>query len=157
MFLISEALAQDAAAVPVPPTDNLAGINIVLIVGLFILFYFLMIRPQSKRLKEQKNMLEALKKGDEVVTNTGLIGKIAKISEDEQDVELEISKGVNIKVLKYTIQVNRSQSEANDNKKSDEKATEKKPAAAKKAPAKKPAAKKTTAKKPAASKTTKKA
>ena len=121
MFFISEALAQEipievgSALGPQPQGDPLL-FNIFLISGLFILFYFLMIRPQSKRLKEQKTMLDGLVKGDEVTTSGGIIGKISKLI-DDQEVEIEISKGVNVRVLRYTIQQKRDTAKANDNKK----------------------------------------
>lgn len=119
MFLISEALAQSTAPDLVgeavtPPQGDPLMFNIMLITGLFVLFYIFMIRPQSKRLKEQKEMLDSLKKGDTVVTNGGLIGKVSKLV-DDKEVEIEISKGVNIRVVRYMIQQKTDVIKANDN------------------------------------------
>ena len=70
---------------------------------IFVLFYFMLIRPQQKRAKETKAMLQALQKGDEVVTAGGLVGKIAKI--DESYVALEIANNVEIQVQRPAVQV----------------------------------------------------
>ncbi|MEJ5210228.1 MAG: preprotein translocase subunit YajC [Burkholderiales bacterium] len=69
---------------------------------IFVLFWFMLIRPQMKRAKEQKKMLEALQKGDEVVTAGGLLGKVTKVG--DQYVSLEIADGVVVQVQKPTIQ-----------------------------------------------------
>ena len=63
--------------------------------------YFLMIRPQQKRVKEHRAMVEALKKGDEVVTQGGLVGKITAVRDSE--LEVEIAPGVKVKVLRHTV------------------------------------------------------
>lgn len=63
-------------------------------IAIFVLFYFLLIRPQQKRAKEHKNMLDALQKGDEVMTNGGIVGRIVKVS--EQYLTLEVAENVNI-------------------------------------------------------------
>jgi preprotein translocase subunit YajC len=73
-----------------------------LLIGLFVIMYFLMIRPQQKQAKEQQNMLAALKKGDEVVTSGGLIGKVFEVR--EKVVTLEVSQGTKLRVLKTSIQ-----------------------------------------------------
>ena len=71
------------------------------LIAMFVLMYFLLIRPQQKRAKDHKNLLKALKKGDEVVTNGGVIGKITAV--DESFAELEIATGVSVKVQKQGI------------------------------------------------------
>jgi preprotein translocase subunit YajC len=71
------------------------------LIAMFVLMYFLLIRPQQKRAKDHKNLLKALKKGDEVVTNGGVIGKISAV--DESFAELEIAPGVSVKVQKQGI------------------------------------------------------
>ena len=68
---------------------------------LAVVFYFLIIRPQSKRAKEHKAMLSDLSKGDEIATNGGLIGKVTKIGENF--VEIEVSDGVSVRVQKHAI------------------------------------------------------
>jgi len=69
---------------------------------IFVLFYFLILRPQQKQTKKRNEMLSTLKRGDEVVTSGGIYGKILNISEDEI-VTLEISKGVSIRVSRSAI------------------------------------------------------
>ncbi|MGH8599315.1 MAG: preprotein translocase subunit YajC [Burkholderiales bacterium] len=77
--------------------------GILPIVLMFVILYFLMIRPQMKRAKEQKSMLEALQKGDEVVTNGGVVGRISRLNESY--VTLEVASNVEIKVQRPSIQV----------------------------------------------------
>jgi preprotein translocase subunit YajC len=72
------------------------------IILIFVVFYFLLIRPQQKKLKEHKLMVEALRRGDQVVTGGGIIGKVAKVHEDGV-VEVEIAEGVKVRVMKATI------------------------------------------------------
>lgn len=68
---------------------------------MFILMYFLLIRPQQKRAKEHKNLQESLKKDDEIVTNGGLVGKIVKV--EENFIDVEIAKSIVVKVQKQGI------------------------------------------------------
>ena len=96
-MLISSAFAQSAA-----PTGDAGGwASMLPIVLMFVLLYFLMIRPQMKRAKEHKSMTEALQKGDEVVTSGGVIGKITGIGEY---LTLEIAPNTEIKVQKSAVQ-----------------------------------------------------
>jgi preprotein translocase subunit YajC len=94
-FLIATAHAQDAAGQPSTLTQLLPLILI------FIVFYFLLIRPQMKRAKEHKALVAALAKGNEVVTNGGLLGKITEVS--DSFVTLELAEGVQIKVQRHAI------------------------------------------------------
>lgn len=96
-FLISQAYAQGGgeAAGPSPMA------NILLLVGMFVIFYFILIRPQQKRVKEHKNLVASLKKGDEVVTNGGLLGKLAEVG--EQYVIVEIADNVQIKLQRSAV------------------------------------------------------
>jgi len=71
------------------------------LIAMFVLMYFLLIRPQQKRAKDHKGLLKALKKGDEVVTNGGVIGKITAV--DESFAEVEIASGVIVKLQKQGI------------------------------------------------------
>lgn len=70
--------------------------------GLFAIMYFILIRPQSKQAKEHRDLLTTLKKGDDVVTQAGLLGKIYAVQ--DKIVVLEIANGVRVKVLKSTVQ-----------------------------------------------------
>lgn len=74
-------------------------IPLILVFGIM---YFLLIRPQQKKMKEHQGMLEALRRGDQVVTAGGLIGKVAKVK-DDNEVELELAEGVKVRVVKTTI------------------------------------------------------
>jgi preprotein translocase subunit YajC len=75
--------------------------QIFILIAMFGLMYFLLIRPQQKRAKDHKKVLSELKKGDEVVTNGGIVGKINSV--DETFVDLEIASGVTVKVQKQGI------------------------------------------------------
>lgn len=68
---------------------------------IFMIMYFLMIRPQQKRAREHREMVAALKKGDQVVTQGGIFGKVASIRDDE--VEVEIAQGVKVRVVRSSI------------------------------------------------------
>ena len=70
---------------------------------IFVIFYFFLIRPQQKRVKEHKLMTQNLKRGDEVITSGGIIGTVDRVLEDDR-VELNISDGVKVQVIKNTIQ-----------------------------------------------------
>ena len=70
---------------------------------IFVIFYFFLIRPQQKRVKEHKLMVAALKRGDEVVTSGGIVGKVEKILGNDK-VDLQISENVTVQVVQSTIQ-----------------------------------------------------
>ena len=72
------------------------------IILIFAIMYFLLIRPQQKKLKEHQAMVEALRRGDQVVTAGGMIGKVTKVK-DDTEAELEIADGVKVRVIKSTI------------------------------------------------------
>lgn len=93
-FLISDAWAQaDGGASGI--------VSFLPLIIIFVLFYFLLIRPQQKRTKDHKTMIGGLGKGDEVVTSGGALGKITDM--DDNFISLEIAKGVNIKVQRHMI------------------------------------------------------
>mgnify|MGYP006101315701 FL=1 len=69
---------------------------------IFVLFYFMLIRPQMKQAKEHKTLLAALKAGDEIISNSGMLGKITKIN--SQFATIEVAKDVEVKIQKQTIQ-----------------------------------------------------
>ena len=96
---ISEALAQTGpAAAPGGGDILMQMLPLALIV---VVFYFLLIRPQMKRQKEHRKMVENVRRGDVVVTSGGIIGKIAKV--DDGEVVVEIADGVRVRVVKATI------------------------------------------------------
>lgn len=99
--------------------DPMAGMamQILPFVGIFVLFYFLMIRPQQRRVKEHQTMLGALKRGDTVVLASGMIGKVTKV--EDAEVSVEIAPNTVVKVVKATISEVRTRGEpapANDAK-----------------------------------------
>ncbi|MBS1217841.1 MAG: yajC [Proteobacteria bacterium] len=97
-MLISPAWAQAPAA-----ASQGGGIeSILLILAMFAVLYFLMIRPQMKRAKEHKTMVEGLQKGDEVVTAGGILGRITKV--DDQYITVAIAAGIEIQVQRAAIQ-----------------------------------------------------
>ncbi len=97
-FFISDALAQAGDAAQQP--DALA--SLILPIGLVVLFYFFLIRPQSKRQKEQKQMIADLQKGEEVITSGGILGKITKINDDF--ITLEIADNTTLRIQKNAVQ-----------------------------------------------------
>jgi len=94
-FFISDALA----AAPEAQADPLT--SLLPLVFIFVVFYFLLIRPQSKKAKEHKQMVEALAKGDEVVTSGGLLGKLVKVGDNF--VELELADGITVKLQRNAV------------------------------------------------------
>jgi len=92
--------------------DTFGMLNSLLIPTMLIIgiMYFLMIRPQQKRLKEHQAMVAGVRRGDTIVTSGGIIGKVAKV--DEQELQVEIADGVKIKVLRSTISEVRGKGEA---------------------------------------------
>lgn len=97
-MLISPAYAQAAAGSP--PTGALIG-QFVMFGLVFLIFWLLLFRPQQKRMKEHRALIASVKRGDEVVTGGGFIGKVTKVTDTE--VEVEIAKGVVIRALKGTL------------------------------------------------------
>ncbi|HUL65592.1 MAG TPA: preprotein translocase subunit YajC [Burkholderiaceae bacterium] len=96
MFFISDALAQTAPAAAGGPESMLTSVGFMVLI--FVVFYFLMIRPQSKRQKEHKTMVESLGKGDEVLTAGGMIGKITDISDQYMTVQVGSIDGKPVEV-----------------------------------------------------------
>jgi preprotein translocase subunit YajC len=78
-----------------------AIVSLLPLVLIFVVFYFLMIRPQQKRMKDLQNALAAVKKGDQVVTGGGLVGKVTKV--EDQQVEIELAPNVKVRAIKATL------------------------------------------------------
>ncbi len=99
-MFVSAAYAQTAGG-----TGGLAGGlgGILPIILIFGIMYFLMIRPQQKKMKEHKAMVAALRRGDQVLTQGGIIGKVTKVKDDANEIEVEIAEGVKIRVMRHTI------------------------------------------------------
>jgi preprotein translocase subunit YajC len=96
-FLFSDALAQDGG---VSQGDPLLGL--LFPIGLVVILYFLMIRPQVKRQKQHKKMVEGLSKGDEVATMGGMVGRITALGENFA--RLEVTDGVEVKIRRQAVE-----------------------------------------------------
>ena len=90
-LFISDAMAQSAA----PGGDG--GMSIIFLIGMFVIMYFFLIRPQVKRQKEHKAMVEGLKKGDEIQSSGGMMGKIVEIGDNFMKVEIADNVVVNVR------------------------------------------------------------
>ncbi|CDI01483.1 MAG: preprotein translocase subunit YajC [Candidatus Competibacter denitrificans] len=97
-FLIQDAIAQQAGTAS---AGEMGLLNLLFPIILIGAFYFLLIRPQTKRAKEHKQMVDGLKKGDEIVTGGGVLARITDVGENF--VQLEIADGVQIKVQKQAV------------------------------------------------------
>lgn len=98
-FFISNAVA----AVNAPAAQSDGTFSMIMIAAIFILFYFLLIRPQNKRAKEQRDLINSLKKGDEIVTSGGMLAKI--VSLDDQYIKISLAEGVEINLQKSAVVV----------------------------------------------------
>ena len=105
-MLISPAYAQAAGGAA--PGGGLLDMLLPLALILLI-FYFLLIRPQQKRMKQHRAMIDAVRRGDTIVTSGGIIGKVTKVADDE--VQVEIADGTRVRVVKGTIAEVRSKTE----------------------------------------------
>ncbi|HYD29694.1 MAG TPA: preprotein translocase subunit YajC [Azospirillaceae bacterium] len=99
-MFISTAYAQAASGTAPAGLDQL--MQFAPLVLIFVVFYFLLIRPQQKRMKEHKALLESLRRGDRVVTGGGIIGTVTKVGTDDE-IQVEIADGVKVRVLRGTI------------------------------------------------------
>ncbi len=97
-FFISDAMAEGAAQTA-QQGDPIMGL--LLPIGLVVLFYFFLIRPQSKRAKEHRQMVDAISKGDEVVTSGGILGKV--VDTKENFICIEISKDITVNVQRSMV------------------------------------------------------
>ncbi|MEM8695483.1 MAG: preprotein translocase subunit YajC [Pseudomonadota bacterium] len=87
-------------------------IQLVPLILIFVIFWFLLIRPQQKRMKDHRAMIDAVKRGDRVVTGGGLLGKVTKVNDDE--VEIDLGGGQKVTAIKATLSDVRNPSAAND-------------------------------------------
>ena len=100
-MLISAAYAQGTGITGIFDNQS-ALIQFLPLVLIFVVFYFLLIRPQQRKTKDHKAMLDALRRGDRVVTGGGIIGTIARV-ENPEEVTVDIADGVRVRVLRSTI------------------------------------------------------
>ncbi len=97
-MFIDPAFAQGAAPTGDPMTSLL--IPMLLMVGIF---YFLVIRPQSQRAAQHREMIEKVRRGDTVITSGGMIGKVTKVTENSDEVEVELSDTLRVRILRSTL------------------------------------------------------
>lgn len=98
-LFISNAYAQGA-----PGGASGGGFEMLIMLGVFgLIFYFMLYRPQAKRVKEHKNLVSSLSKGDEVLTQGGMVGKISKVSEDKDFIEVALNDSTNIVIQKSAV------------------------------------------------------
>jgi len=97
-FFIGDAMA---AAQTAPAAQPDGTFSLVMIVAIFVLFYFMLIRPQNKRAKEQRAMLSQLKKGDEIVTSGGILAKVVNLG--EQYIKVALAGGVEINLQRGAV------------------------------------------------------
>ncbi|MEM9780884.1 MAG: preprotein translocase subunit YajC [Pseudomonadota bacterium] len=77
-------------------------VQLLPLILIFVIFYFLLIRPQQKRANEHKKMVDGLRRGDQVITSGGLYGKVVRVR-DDNDLDVEISDGVKVRVVRSTV------------------------------------------------------
>ena len=111
-FFISEAFAQSADSASQSQFSPASFVPLILI---FVIFYFLIIRPQTKKLKEHEKMVNNLKIGNKVITSSGIVGVVREIHEKENQIGIEIADGVVVVMLKNN--VSEVEKTANDDKK----------------------------------------
>ncbi|HAF87592.1 MAG: preprotein translocase subunit YajC [Legionellaceae bacterium] len=96
-LFISEAIAATSAT----PAQHESTMSLMMIVAIFVLFYFMLIRPQSKRAKEQRQLVESLKKGDEIMTQSGFLAKVIEL--DEQYLKVALNDDVQVYVQRNAV------------------------------------------------------
>ena len=104
--MITPAFAQGAAA---PGGDMI--LQFVPFVLIFVIMWFLIIRPQQRRVKEHREMINNVRRGDTVVTSGGIVGKVTRVIEDANELEVEISDGVKVKLVRGMISEVRTKGE----------------------------------------------
>ena len=97
-FFIQSAMAEGAAA---GPAQADGGFSLVMIGVIFVLFYFMLIRPQNKRAKAHKDLVSKISKGDEITTSSGILGRVASL--DEQYIKLSVAEGMDITLQRSAV------------------------------------------------------
>lgn len=105
-MLITPAFAQDAAA-----GGNDIFIQMLPFVFIFVIIYLLIIRPQQKRVRVHKDMVAAIRRGDTVITSGGLIGKVTKVADDKDEIQVELAKDLKVNVVRSMVQTVRVKGE----------------------------------------------
>lgn len=106
MFLIDTAYAQGTSSA----SDPLTGLLVPMVL-MMLIFYFLVIRPQSQRTKKHREMIDKVRRGDTVVTAGGFVGRVIRVADNSDEVEVELSEQMKVRVLKGTLLDVRSKGE----------------------------------------------
>ena len=114
-MFVTPAFAQSAGA----PGGMDLLVQIVPFILIFVIMYFLLIRPQQKRMKQHREMISAVRRGDVVVAGGGLIGKVKTVDDSSDEVTIEIAKGVDVKLMRSSISDVRAKTEPLRDAKSD--------------------------------------
>jgi len=103
-LFVSDAFAQATeTAAAAAPQSEMSFSSFVPLIVIFAIFYVLLVRPQTKKMKAHQEMVNNLKKGDKVVTNGGIVGTVKSVLETEGQVEVEIADNVSVKILKQYV------------------------------------------------------
>jgi|TARA_B110000503_G_scaffold143400_1_gene244645 preprotein translocase subunit YajC len=104
-----------------PSSIESSWTSLVPMVLIFVVFYFLLIRPQEKKRRQQAQLVSEVKKGEEILTNTGLFGKVVEINDSDNTIMVQVAKDVEIKMLKNSIAniISRNKGEDSKNPKKD--------------------------------------
>jgi preprotein translocase subunit YajC len=105
-MFVTPAFAQAAA----PASDPFASLLIPMLLML-VIFYFFLIRPQAQRAKEHKDRMNAVRRGDTVITSGGMVGRVTKASDGSDEVEIELAENLKVRVIKSTLLDVRSKGE----------------------------------------------
>lgn len=114
-MFVTPAFAQGAGA----PGGMDLLVQIVPFILIFVIMYFLLIRPQQKRMKQHREMISAVRRGDVIITGGGLIGKVKSIDDSKDEVTVEFAKGVEVRVIRSSISDVREKTEPLRDAKSD--------------------------------------
>ena len=97
-FLMSDAMAAAPASAAAPADGSF---SLIMIGAIFVLFYFMLIRPQNKRAKDHRELISKIKKGDEVITSGGILAKVSSV--DDQYIKLAIAEGIEISLQRNAV------------------------------------------------------
>lgn len=126
-LFVSDAFAQAAGAVDPSGAAGNGFRGIIPLLVIFAVFYFLILRPQQKKIKQHQSMVKALKRGDKIVTGGGIIGTVTKVDEDAGILDVDIANGVIVKVVRSTVSDTQVRAiTADEKEKESEKKTDKK-------------------------------
>ncbi|MBX9683113.1 MAG: preprotein translocase subunit YajC [Hyphomicrobium sp.] len=105
-MFVTPAFAQTAA----PGLDPMGGLLVPMLLML-VIFYFFLIRPQSQRAKEHRERMSAVRRGDTVITSGGMVGKVTKVSDTSDEIEVELADNLKVRIIKSTLMDVRSKGE----------------------------------------------